>query len=179
MLHREHTALVIIDVQGKLAQLMHKKEVLFKSLKLLIEGIKLMGIPIVWMEQIPSKLGPTVPEISILLSDLKPIEKRVFSCVRNDDFMDRLKELNVHDILLAGIEAHVCVYQTAVDLLDQDYHVEVVADAVASRTDFNKQMGLDRMMLEGALQTSVEMALFELQGVAEGDQFRALIKLVK
>ena len=103
----------------------------------------------------------------------------IFSCARNEEFNGRLQELHGHDIILAGIESHVCVYQTAMDLLGQDFTVHVAADAVSSRTDSNKQLGLERMLLEGVVQTSVEMVLFELQGVATGDRFRKLAKLVK
>ena len=179
MLESKTTILVIIDVQGKLAQIMHDREDLVKNLQILISGAKLLETPIIWMEQLPDKLGPTIPEIQELLPDIEPIVKDVFSCARNEEFNGRLQELPGHDIILAGIESHVCVYQTAMDLLDQDYAVQVAADAVSSRTDSNKQLGLERMLLEGVVQTSVEMVLFELQGVATGDRFRKLAKLVK
>ena len=179
MLESKTTILVIIDVQGKLAQIMHDREDLVKNLQILISGAKLLETPIIWMEQLPDKLGPTIPEIQELLPDIEPIVKDVFSCARNEEFNGRLQELHGHDIILAGIESHVCVYQTAMDLLGQDFTVHVAADAVSSRTDSNKQLGLDRMLLEGVVQTSVEMVLFELQGVATGDRFRKLAKLVK
>ena len=179
MLESKTTILVIIDVQGKLAQIMHDREDLVKNLQILISGAKLLEIPIIWIEQLPDKLGPTIPEIQELLPDIEPIVKDVFSCARNEEFNGRLQELHGHDIILAGIESHVCVYQTAMDLLGHDYAVYVAADAVSSRTDSNKQLGLERMLLEGVVQTSVEMVLFELQGVATGDRFRKLAKLVK
>ena len=179
MLESKTTILVIIDVQGKLAQIMHDRENLVKNLQILISGAKLLETPIIWMEQLPDKLGPTIPEIQELLPDIEPIVKDVFSCARNEEFNGRLQELHGHDIILAGIESHVCVYQTAMDLLGQDFTVHVAADAVSSRTDSNKQLGLERMLLEGVVQTSVEMVLFELQGVATGDRFRKLAKLVK
>ena len=179
MLESKTTILVIIDVQGKLAQIMHDREYLVKNLQILISGAKLLETPIIWMEQLPDKLGPTIPEIQELLPDIEPIVKDVFSCARNEEFNGRLQELHGHDIILAGIESHVCVYQTAMDLLGQDFTVHVAADAVSSRTDSNKQLGLERMLLEGVVQTSVEMVLFELQGVATGDRFRKLAKLVK
>ena len=179
MLESKTTILVIIDVQGKLAQIMHDREDLVKNLQILISGAKLLEIPIIWMEQLRDKLGPTIPEIQELLPDIEPIVKDVFSCARNEEFNGRLQELHGHDIVLAGIESHVCVYQTAMDLLGQDFTVHVAADAVSSRTDSNKQLGLERMLLEGVVQTSVEMVLFELQGVATGDRFRKLAKLVK
>ena len=179
MLESKTAILVIIDVQGKLAQIMHDREDLVKNLQILISGAKLLEIPIIWMEQLPDKLGPTIPEIQELLPDIEPIVKDVFSCARNEEFNGRLQELHGQDIILAGIESHVCVYQTAMDLLGQDFTVHVAADAVSSRTDSNKQLGLERMLLEGVVQTSVEMVLFELQGVATGDRFRKLAKLVK
>jgi len=179
MLESKTTILVIIDVQGKLAQIMHDREDLVKNLQILINGAKLLEIPIIWMEQLPDKLGPAIPEIQELLPDIEPIVKDVFSCARNEEFNGRLQELHGHDIILAGIESHVCVYQTSMDLLGQDFTVHVAADAVSSRTDSNKQLGLERMLLEGVVQTSVEMVLFELQGVATGDRFRKLAKLVK
>ena len=179
MLESKTAILVIIDVQGKLAQIMHDREDLVKNLQILISGAKLLETPIIWMEQLPDKLGPTIPEIQELLPDIEPIVKNVFSCARNEEFNGRLQELHGHDIILAGIESHVCVYQTAMDLLGQDFTVHVAADAVSSRTDSNKQLGLERMLLEGVVQTSVEMVLFELQGVATGDRFRKLAKLVK
>ena len=179
MLESKTAILVIIDVQGKLAQIMHDREDLVKNLQILVSGAKLLEIPIIWMEQLPDKLGPTIPEIQELLPDIEPIVKDVFSCARNEEFNGRLQELHGHDIILAGIESHVCVYQTAMDLLGQDFTVHVAADAVSSRTDSNKQLGLERMLLEGVVQTSVEMVLFELQGVATGDRFRKLAKLVK
>ena len=179
MLESKKTILVNIDVQDKLAQIMHDREDLVKNMQILISGAKLLEIPIIWMEQLPDKLGPTIPEIQELLLDMEPIVKDVFSCARNEEFNRQLQELHIHDIILAGIESHVCVYQTAMDLLDQEYAVYVAADAVSSRTDINKQLGLERMLLEGVVQTSVEMVLFELQGVATGERFRELAKLVK
>ena len=179
MLESKTAILVIIDVQGKLAQIMHDREDLVKNLQILISGAKLLEIPIIWMEQLPDKLGPTIPEIQELLPDIEPIVKDVFSCARNEEFNGRLQELHGHDIILAGIESHVCVYQTAMDLLGQDFTVHVAADAVSSRTDSNKQLGLERMLHEGVVQTCGEMTLVELQGIATGDRFRKLAKLVK
>lgn len=171
------TVLVVVDVQGKLAEIAYESESFLKNLQILIKGFKVLGLPILWTEQLPDKLGPTRPEISELL-DCEPIIKKDFSCAREKKFMEALSKLDACHIVLAGIETHVCVYQTAKDLLE-NYNVSVVADAVSSRTDFNKQIGLDKIILEGGSQTSVEMLLFELQEIAEGGAFRELIKLVK
>ncbi len=179
MLDPKSTVLVIIDVQGKLAQIMHDRDTLFKNLHILVSGVKLLNIPIIWMEQVPDKLGSTIPEIKDVLIDQKPIIKDVFSCMKNEEFNNQIKRINPNDIILAGIESHVCVYQTAMDLLEKKYNVYIVADAISSRISKNKELGIERMILEGAMQTSVEMLLFEIQGGAKGDRFRQISKLVK
>jgi len=179
MLDPKSTILVIIDVQGKLAQIMHDRDTLFKNLHILVSGVKLLNIPIIWMEQVPDKLGSTIPEIKDVLIDQKPIIKDVFSCMKNEEFNNQIKRINPNDIILAGIESHVCVYQTAMDLLEKKYNVHIVADAISSRISENKELGIERMILEGAMQTSVEMLLFEIQGEAKGDRFRQISKLVK
>ncbi len=179
MITPENMVLVIVDVQGKLAHLMCGKEALFRNLRGLIQGIQILRIPILWMEQNPKGLGPTVPEIAELLSDTEPISKMSFSCCGNDIFIQQLDSLHRKQVLIAGIETHVCVYQTAMDLLERGYDVEVVADAVSSRTVENKRIGLEKIRQLGARWTSTEMALFELLRVAEGDAFKAILKIVK
>ena len=180
MLTVENTALVVIDVQGKLAQIMDQKEALFANLEKMIKGIQVLEIPIIWTEQVPEKLGPTLPEFSELLThSAKPIAKSSFSCCGHPPFVEAIQALGRRQVLLTGIETHVCVYQTALDLLDAGYEVQVVADAVSSRTSANKQIGLERMKAAGATLTSTEMALFELLRVAEGPQFKQIAKIVK
>ena len=179
MLKKENTTLLIIDIQGKLAHLMHGKELLFKNVQKLIKGIQVLGIPILWVEQNPSGLGPTIPEIADILSNIQPISKMSFSSCRNDDFLQTLNALNRKQVLTAGIEAHVCVYQTAADLVDIGYEVQVVTDAISSRSVENKEIGLQRMRDSGVSLTSVETALFELLKVAEGEQFKEILKIVK
>ena len=179
MLKIENTTLLIIDIQGKLAHLMHEKERLFKNVQKLIKGIQILGIPILWVEQNPHGLGPTIPEIADILSNIQPISKMSFSSCGNDDFLQALKALNRKQVLVAGIEAHVCVYQTAADIVDIGYEVQVVTDAVSSRSLENKEIGLQRMRDSGVSLTSVETALFELLKVAEGEQFKEILKIVK
>jgi nicotinamidase-related amidase len=110
---------------------------------------------------------------------MAPIKKNTFSCARCDEFLVRIRELENRRAVLCGIEAHVCVYQTAVDLLNMGFEVEVVADAVSSRTESNRKIGLKRVSQEGGRLSSVEMLLFELQEVAEGEVFRELAKLIR
>ena len=179
MLKAKKTALIVVDVQGKLAHLMYEKQVLFHNLRKIIKGIQVLGIPILWVEQNPEGLGPTIPEVSELLVNIEPISKSSFSSCRNERFIKTLKAVNRNQVLIVGIEAHVCVYQTAVDLVDLGYEVEVVTDAVSSRTLENKKVALQKMRDAGVSLTSTEMALFELLGVAEGEQFREILKIVK
>ena len=179
MLTLENTALIIIDVQDKLSRVMYEKEMLFENLQKLIRGVQILGIPIIWTEQNPDGLGPTIPEVAHLLSDLQPIPKLSFSCCGDGRFLQELEALNRQQVLVTGIEAHVCVYQTAVDLLRLGYEVQIVADAVSSRTAENKEIGLEKMRSDGAGLTSMETALFELLKVAEGAEFREILKIVK
>ena len=179
MLEIKNTTLLIVDIQGNLAHLMHGKELLFKNVQKLIKGIQILGIPILWVEQNPRGLGPTIPEIADILSNIQPISKMSFSSCRNDRFLQALNALNRKQVLIAGIEAHVCVYQTAAELVDIGYDVQVVTDAVSSRNMENKEIGLQRMRDSGVSLTSVETALFELLKVAEGEQFKEILKIVK
>lgn len=179
MLKSKKTALIVIDVQGKLAQLMYAKQTLFENLRKIIKGVQALGVPILWLEQNPEGLGPTIPEVSELLTSIEPISKSSFSGCRNERFVQALKNANRNQVLIVGIEAHVCVYQTAVGLVELGYKVEVVTDAVSSRTIENKKVALQKMRDIGVNLTSTEMALFELLQVAEGEQFKEILKLVK
>ena len=179
MLKQKNTVLLLVDVQGKLAHLMHEKEHLFDNLQKLIKGIQVLGIPVLWVEQNPSGLGPTIPQVADLLPNGSPISKMSFSSCRNDRFLQALKNLDRNQVLIAGIETHICVYQTAADLVHMGVEVQVVTDAVSSRTAENKAIGLQRMKDAGASWTSVETALFELLEIAEGDPFKAMLKIVK
>ena len=179
MLKVENTALLIVDVQGKLAHLMHDKQKLFENVGKIIRGAHVLGLPILWAEQNPDGLGATVPEVAQFLPDLKPISKYSFSCWGSERFVAELKELHPANVLIAGIETHVCVYQTARDLIKARYSVEVIADAVSSRTIENKQIGLEKIRDAGAKITSAETALFELLGEAQGERFKAILKIVK
>ncbi|UCE66825.1 MAG: hydrolase [Candidatus Zixiibacteriota bacterium] len=179
MLEIETAVLTLVDIQGKLATLMHNKEQFFQNVARLIRGARALEMPIIWNEQLPDKLGPTIPEIKGLLEGLSPLEKSSFSCCGNPDFMEKLKSAGRKQVLLAGMETHVCVYQTASDLLAEGYEVYLVADAVSSRTLENKLIGIQTIKDLGAKLTSVEMALFELLKVAMGDRFKKIAKIVK
>jgi len=179
MLKPDNTALAIIDVQGKLASLMHQREQLYRNLQILIRGIQVLELPIFWLEQYPEGLGPTIHEVAELLADQKPLPKLSFSACGQDEFLEKLRASGRREILLAGIETHVCVYQTARDLLEQDYRVEIVVDATSSRTPENKRVGLDKMAHAGAEMSSVEVALFELLRTADSPRFKEVSRLIK
>lgn len=179
MLDRGNTALVLIDIQGKLATLMHDREQLYASLQILVQGARALELPIVWLEQYPKRLGPTIPEVADLLPDLEPLPKVCFSACGLEAFRSRLRDTGRRQLLLAGIETHICVYQTGRDLLAGGYYLEVVADAVSSRTADNRRLGLERLAAAGAQITSVEMCLFELLREASGPAFKEIARLVK
>jgi nicotinamidase-related amidase len=179
MLTAENTVLVVVDFQEKLVRAMHEQQALVENAAKMVQGAKILGLPILWTEQNPKGLGSTVPEIATLLSDNQPVTKLSFSCCGEARFMEQLLGLNRKQILLCGIESHVCVYQSAADLLNLGGEVQVVTDAVSARTPANKDIGLERCKELGASLTSAETALFELLKVAEGDKFKQMLKVVK
>lgn len=173
------TVIVLIDVQGKLAEIMQNSGELFKNIEILIKGAQLLDIPIIWTVQLPDKLGSTTERISSLLVDQKPIVKSEFSCVKNIEFSDFIGKEKYNHFLLCGIETHVCVYQTAKDLIALKHDVELIVDAISSRTELNRDIGIEKITSLGGKVTTVEMLLFEKQEIALGDKFRELIKIVK
>ena len=175
----DNSVMLLVDVQGQLAQLMHEKDKLFNSLELMIKGMKILNVPILWLEQIPSKLGLTIGQISCLMEGENPIEKFSFSCWKEPEFKKKFKALGRNQVLLTGIETHICVYQTGYDLLSQGYQVQVAADCVSSRTKENKEIGLQRLTQSGGQITSLEMILFELMQEAGGEGFKQMVKLIK
>jgi nicotinamidase-related amidase len=179
MLVSSDTVLVIVDVQGKLAQLMADRETLFANLQRMIRGAQVLDIPILWVEQYPQKLGPTIPELASLMPRLQPIAKMSFSCARNAQFSAALTGLGRKQLLLVGMEAHICVYQSAIDLVGQGYHVEVVEDAIGTRIASNKGVAVRKMCAQGVGVTSTEMALFELMVDCEHAAFRDIQAIVK
>jgi nicotinamidase-related amidase len=179
MLSRTNAVLIIIDIQGNLAQAMHDKENIFANNVKMIQCFKAFSLPIIVTEQIPQKLGQTIPQIAAQLEGINPIAKETFSCWDDRNFIKQLKALNRRHIVLAGIECHVCVYQTALDLIANGYTVHLVADAVSSRTPENSQVGIDAIKSAGAHITSTEMVLFELLRTAADPKFKEIFKIVK
>lgn len=179
MLTSDKAVLVIVDVQGKLATLMKDKEILFENLVRMAQAAKVLGIPIIWNEQVPEKLGETIAPLKEVLTGNTPLPKVTFSCCGNPAFMDKLKATGRKQVILVGIETHICVYQTALDLIKNDHEVHLVVDAVSSRFKSNRRVGIERMKEAGAILTTVEMSLFEMIGQAEGEKFKQIAKIVK
>jgi nicotinamidase-related amidase len=179
MLDIDKTILVVVDVQGKLAELMHDKERVFGNIAILIKSAKLLDMPIIFCQQVPAALGATIPQLAELFEGIDPVDKYTFSCCGDEGFTDKLREYRPDHVLLTGIETHICVYQTAMDLLEGGIDVNVIADAVSSRTHENKHVALTRLSAEGASISTTEMALFELLKDAKHPKFRDIARLIK
>ena len=175
-LQRDNALLVVIDVQQKLMPVIDSADDVTRNIERLVRGAHVLGVPALVTEQYVKGLGPTIDPVRIAFeetSGYRPLEKMCFSAA------EQLAPLGRTQILVAGVETHVCVYQTVLDLLRANLEVTVVADAVSSRAPRNREIGLQRMVSEGAKLSSTEMALFELLGVSGTDEFRAISRLVK
>jgi len=178
-LNTANTVLLLIDFQERLFPVMHDKEKLLRNIVKLVKGARVLEIPIILTEQYPKGLGSTIPEIKELIPDVKPVEKVCFSCCDEASFGEALGALKRRQVLIAGIEAHICVYQTAMSLARAGYEVQVVGDGVSSRDPENKLVALFKMGAAGISPTTTEMALFELLKVAKGDKFKQISSIVK
>jgi nicotinamidase-related amidase len=177
MLKTDNAVLVVVDVQGKLARMVDRSDYVIGNVAKAVRGAKALTIPVVVTEQYPEGLGPTIAEVADALESYRPITKRTFSCCGVDEFIERLGRRR--QVLIVGIETHVCVYQTVMDLLAAGYEVHVLTDAVSSRDPENAAFAIQRMIDEGAKASSVEMALFELLEIARGDIFKEILAIVK
>lgn len=173
----DKSILVAIDIQGNLYRAMDDREFLLENGRKLLTGARLLGVPVILTEQV--NIGGTIPEIRDLLPDVTPVVKETFSCWRHAPFAAAMKAAGREQVILLGIEAHVCVYQTCLDLLEAGFEVHLAADAVSSRTAANREIGIGRMTAEGAILASTEMILFELLETAAHPKARELFKLVK
>ena len=179
MLQKEQTLLVLVDVQGRLAEIVHESEQVLENMARLIQGLQLLEVPIIWLEQYPEGLGETADRLKQHLDHQEPVRKMTFSACRSPEFIEKLEATGRTQVLVAGIETHVCVYQTAAMLNEREYEVEVIADAVSSRTKQNKEIGLAKMRHLGIAPTSVEMALYELMEAAGTETFKKMLKIIK
>jgi len=176
----KNTALAVIDVQGKLASLVHEHERVSTHIQYFIKACEIFTIPVLWSEQAPDKIGETVAVIKDLLYPMvKPIHKRSFSCLGCPEYVEHLKKINKRQILVTGIETHVCVYQTVRDLHRHGYQVHVIADAVSSRHQYDNDLAILRMRDEGITITTAEMAMCELLLTADNPKFKDIMTFIK
>jgi nicotinamidase-related amidase len=149
------------------------------NLKVLVSAARRLDVPVLVTEQYPKGLGRTLPELRALLPDVVPLEKTTFSCADAEGFLERLRALGADQVILTGVEAHVCVLLTALALLGQGVRVSIVADAVCSRRAATMEIGLEQARQAGAVVTGTETVVFQLLGRADTDAFRELSKMLR
>jgi len=182
LLKRSGTVLALIDMQEGFRPLMADFDELSERLGLLVEACRLLGVPIVVTEQYPKGLGPTVEAVARHLpAGERPIEKLSFSACGVGEFDLRLREAHAEQVLLCGIEAHICVAQTGLQLLQEGYQVHLLRDGIGSRLPRNQEVAAGRLGRAGAIISSIEMALFELcpAGTAEFKQMQQIVKRLR
>jgi nicotinamidase-related amidase len=175
VLDRGRAALVVVDVQEAFRPAVLDFDRVAAGTATLVQGARILGLPVVVTQQYPRGLGATVPEVAEHLDGVEPLPKTCFSAPDAEGF-----DLDGRDqVVLCGIETHICVMQSALALLDRGAQVEVAADAVSSRTKLDREVGMERMREAGAGVTSVETVLFELLGAAGTDEFKEVQRLVR
>lgn len=179
ILKKETSALLIIDLQEKILPVIRNVDNVIENTIKLIKGFKTLNLPIYFTEQYPKGLGPTSTKILSELKGYNAIQKMSFSCFGAEDLFTELRSKKLHQIIVSGVESHVCVQQTVLDLLANDFQVNVAADAVSSRREFDFQISLDRMRTLGAEITTTESILFELLEVCGTPEFKEISRIVK
>ena len=179
LLKPESTALLIIDIQERILPVISNNERVVEYTLKLIKGFRALGLPIYYTEQYPKGLGPTARLIMDELGDLKPFDKMSFSCSGAGELFNEFKRKNLSQIVVCGVESHVCVQQTVLDLIENGLQVNLAADAVSSRKEIDYRTALDRMRHHGVEVTTTEAILFELLNVCGTPQFKEVSKIVK
>ena len=179
-LQLDQTSIVIIDMQESFRNIINDFSEVSRRIAIVVQAAQGLGVPLVVTEQYPKGLGRTASEIlEALPQDQKFIEKTAFSSCGASEFVKSLDQLGSKQILVCGIEAHICVNQTTHDLLSRGFQVHLLTDCITARFPINKEIGLNKMFQSGALPSSVEMALFELMRDAKHEQFKTIQKLIK
>ena len=176
---KHETVAVVIDIQEKLLPHIHEGDIILQNSLKLIEGLQILSIPILVTQQYTKGLGDTVPSIIQKFVEFRYIEKVSFSCYDEEDFVEKVSALERPNIILCGIETHVCVLQTCIDLLLAGYIPVIVEDCVSSRKPNDKRVAIERMRQEGAQITTFESLLFELTRQAGNDAFKRISGIVK
>jgi len=176
---KEDSAAVIVDIQERLLPHIHAGDIILSNCLKLIEGLKILSIPALITQQYTKGLGPTVPSIINLFPEFRYVEKVSFSCCGEPAFEKEIEQLNKNNIILCGIETHVCVLQTCLDLLASGNRLVIVEDCISSRKANDKIVAIERMRQEGAIITTYESLLFELTRSAGNDIFKSISAIVK
>ncbi len=176
---KDQTTAVFIDIQERLFPFIHDKDLIEQNLITLSAGLNTLGIPFLVTEQYTKGLGFTILPLKVELGNHEPIEKIAFSCCDEPSFMVALDLVGKKNVILCGIETHVCVLQTSIDLLQLGYQPIVIEDCVSSRKLSDKHTAIERMRQEGAIISSLESILFELARFSGNETFKAISKLVK
>ena len=176
---KENTIGLIIDIQERLFPAMFENESLLKNTLVLIQGLKELHLPLLVTQQYTKGLGETIQQVKSVIPDFDFVEKRSFSCCDEPVFMESLEKTKAKNIIICGIESHVCVLQTAVDLKEAGYNPVVVMDCVSSRIPASIEIAKERFRLEGIIMTFAESILFELTRSSAAPEFKAISNLVK
>lgn len=176
---RENSIGLVIDIQERLVPAMEENEVLVENCKKLIQGLQILGVPMLVTQQYTKGLGETIEDVKSLFTDFQYIEKKDFSCYDEPVFAEKLAVSGAKNVIICGIESHVCVLQTAIDLKAAGYTPVVVSDCVSSRSFDNLDLAAERFRHEGIMMTSFESILFELTRSAGAPGFKDISKLVK
>jgi len=179
VLKKEDALILIVDIQERLAAIMNEKDRVVKNCQHLLELAKMLSIPIVVTEQYPKGLGRTVLELKDAIPDYRPFEKTAFNCCGEPAFVTQIRKLGKKQIIMTGMETHICVLQTTVGLLQEEINVHVVQDAMCSRTRENWETGIAFMRDAGAVITCTETVLFQLLKVAGTDEFKKISQRIK
>lgn len=180
LLNVDNTVLVVIDMQEPFLRSIHERDRLMHNVRALMQGANVLRLPIIATTQIAEKMGDVIDPVKNLLpTQLPPFDKTTFSCMGAPAFVSELQRTGRKQVLLCGVESHICVNQTAHDMTAAEYQVHVVADAVSARTEANWRIGMEKMRAGRTLMTSVEMALYELLYEADTPEFRDILKIVK
>ncbi len=179
ILDSQQAMLLIVDVQESFRKQLKDLDLLTRNITILAEAAKILKIPVMLSEQYPQGLGKTIAEISACLGEHKYFEKTAFSCCQAKGFLEELEGFGRKQVIVCGIEAHVCVNQTVHELMANGYTVHIIKDAIASRFERNKELGWEKMVSSGAVPSSVEMALFEMLAESGTEPFKAVQRLVK
>ena len=176
---RDNSIILLIDYQERFVPVLQNQSEIQKNIRLVLQGADIYSLPIIVTEQVPEKLGSTIPELKIYLSKAKFFFKKTMSCCGLIGFVDELKKRGIQKVGVCGIEAHVCVLQTCLDLIHNGFQVHLITDAITSRVEHNKQVAVEKMKQAGVIISSTETILFEMAYTAGTEEFKKLQQLFK